>query len=144
MRTFLTHRYGLPALALVIIVAAGWWWLASRDSADPAPRALATRTVQAGEVEVRMTPLSLDSTGARFQITLDTHTVELNSDPAAARLLVNGAPAGGATWTGSAPGGHHRTGTLAYATPIPSGATVELRIGGLPREAVGTWIAPSP
>jgi hypothetical protein len=68
--------------------------------------------------------------------------VELDLDPAAAQLRLDGDLADPGSWSGDAPGGHHRSGTLSFATPVASGATVELRIAGLPEDAVATWIAP--
>lgn len=104
---------------------------------------LATRVSQAGEVEVRMTPLALDATGARIRVSFDTHSGSLDLDPAsAAQLRIDGAPAPSGTWDGARPGGHHREGTLAFATPIRAGATVELRVTGLASDVVATWTVP--
>ncbi|WP_340682759.1 hypothetical protein LCL61_29400 [Amycolatopsis coloradensis] len=130
----------LGAIALVVVGVVAW----SLTRSDEAPAAgLGTRTVRAGEVEVTMTALTLDRSGAVFEIEFDTHTVDLGLDPAAAaRLTVNGTSAGGAGWDGQGPGGHHREGTLRFSTPIPPAAAVELRITGLPQDATGTWIAP--
>ncbi len=90
-----------------------------------------------------MTPVTLDGSGAVFRITLTTHTGSVDLDPAAAaQLRVDGAPSDDATWDGPGPGGHHREGTLRFATSIPSGAAVELRITDSPSEATGTWTAP--
>ena len=125
------------ALAVLGVVA----WFLTRP--DPAPADLGTRTVQAGEVEVKMTALTLNGSGATFKIEFDTHTVELGLDPAAsARLTLNGTSAEGASWDGQGPGGHHREGTLRFTTPVPSGAAVELRITGLPQDVTGTWSTP--
>ena len=71
-----------------------------------------------------------------FRVTLDTHSVPLDLDMAAsARLRINDTTADGASWDGTAPGGHHREGTLRFTTPVPTGATMELRITGLPVDA---------
>lgn len=128
---------GLVALALIS------WWIVSRDTTGDSTPGFETRTMQAGAVEVQVTPMTLNEFGATFQLTLDTHTVDLNLDPAtAARLRVNSQPAAGAAWQGPGPGGHHREGTLRFTTPVASGATVELRITGLGQEVAATWIAP--
>jgi hypothetical protein len=37
---------------------------------------------------------------------------------------------------------HHREGMLGFAAAVPAGAGIELRITGLPGDAVGTWTAP--
>lgn len=141
MRALLTRRRGLALVAVTALAALLiGWWLVNRDTG---PGGGDTQTVKAGAVEVRMTPLALGGSGARFRIVLDTHAVELTSDLAAARLSLNGDPAGSGAWTGSAPGGHHREGILTYTTPVLPGSAVELRIPGLPGEVVGTWRAPS-
>ncbi|MDX8056205.1 hypothetical protein SK571_43105 [Lentzea sp. BCCO 10_0798] len=125
------------ALAILGVIA---WSLSRPDENTPD---LGTRTVQAGDVEVTMTALALNGSGAVFKIVLDTHTVELDLDLAAsAQLTVNGAVADGAVWEGQGPGGHHREGTLRFATPVPAGATADLRVIGLPQDVTGTWSAP--
>ncbi|GAA2560509.1 hypothetical protein [Pseudonocardia hydrocarbonoxydans] len=127
---------GLLAIGLI-----GWWTLPSRAN-TAAPPGMEAQTVQAGAVEVRMTPLTVDRSGAEFGLVLDTHTVPLDLDlPGAAQLRVNGDLAGAPAWDGPGPGGHHREGTLRFTTPIPPGATVELRITGLPQDAAATWTA---
>ncbi|SPL98735.1 unnamed protein product [[Actinomadura] parvosata subsp. kistnae] len=45
-------------------------------------------------------------------------------------------------WTGTAAGGHHREGTLAFVDAVPPGAKVELRITGLPEDVTSVWQAP--
>jgi len=110
---------------------------------DPEPAGLGSRTVKAGAVEVRMTALSLDASGARFRLVLDTHSVDLGLDLAsAARLRVNGSLTAAGTWEGTKPGGQHREGTLRFTSAVPAGAAVELRITGLPTDATATWTAP--
>jgi predicted small integral membrane protein len=126
------------AIALVVLGVVAW----SLTRSGSTPADLGTRTAQAGEVEVTMTALTLDRSGAVFKIMFDTHTVELGLDPATAVMTVNGTQAAGAAWDGSGPGGHHREGTLRFTTPVPLGAAVELRITGLPQDAIGTWTAP--
>jgi len=132
----------LIAAAVVVIAAAGWWTL-GRGTTPSQPTPLATRTVQAGPVEVRMTPETLDASGAVFRLEFNTHSGALHLDPAtAARLRVNGQGVPAGSWTGPGPGGHHRDGTLRFATPVPPRATVELRITGLPQDVSTTWTAP--
>jgi len=132
----------LVAAALVTMGATGWW-IFGRAAGQGSPPGLGTRTVQAGAVEVRMTALTLDRSGAVFAVKLDTHTVALDLDVAgAAQLRVKGSTTSDASWDGSGPGGHHREGRLRFTTPVPAGAEVELRITGLPQDATGTWSAP--
>ncbi len=131
------------AAALAVALAVTGWITLSRGSGTDQSD-LGSRTATVGAVDVNMTAVSLDADGARFRVEFDTHTVELDADlPAAAELRVDGQPSGETgLWEGDGPGGHHRAGTLSFDTQVPPGATVELRITGLPRDAVGTWTAP--
>lgn len=143
MAHMLAARWVLVAVVTLALVAAGVLAWSRTGSDGPTQPVLATRTVQVGEVEVAMTPLTLDRSGAVFQVELDTHTIELDLDPAAsARLSVDGRTVGGASWDGPGPGGHHRAGTLRFPAPVPAGASVELRITGLPGDAAASWTAP--
>jgi hypothetical protein len=129
--------WGLVAVGLGVAAVAVW------PRADTEPEALGSRTAQAGDVAVTMTALSLGPDGAAFDIALETHSVELDIDLAeAGQLSIDGQLADRGTWLGSAPGGHHRSGTLSFPTAVPSGARVELLINGLPQEVSGLWTAP--
>ncbi|TMS00328.1 hypothetical protein [Nonomuraea basaltis] len=130
----------VAAILSLLLVAAVIWWLAARPSGAPPAR---TSTIQAGAVEVSVTPLVLDRSGARFKITLDTHTVPLDLDlPRAAILRIDARAMSQAIWNETAGGSHHREGTLAFADPVPPGAAVELRITGLPKDVTSVWTAP--
>jgi hypothetical protein len=132
----------IAVIALAVITAAAWWLSRPGDTAASSS-GLPAQSVQADAVEVTMTPLALDDSGAVFDIEFDTHSVELDLDvPASAQLQINGSIAAGASWDGQGPGGHHREGTLRFLTPVPTGADVELRISGLPTTAIGSWTAP--
>lgn len=133
----------LAAVVGVLILAGGAWFLRSRSVAAAPVGGLGTRTVEAGAVTVEMTALSLDLSGARFKVVLDTHSGALDLDIAgASQLLVDGAVAKRGWWSGSVPGGHHREGELSYSIAVPPGADVQLRISGLAADVVGTWTAP--
>ena len=133
----------LVALTALLVIGLIGWWTFQRRTDTATPPGLEAQTVQAGAVEVRMTPLSIDRSGAVFDLVLDTHTVSLDLDLAgAAQLRINSDLAGTPVWEGPGPGGHHREGILRFTTPIPPGAAVELRITGLPQDATATWTAP--
>lgn len=139
---FSRRTLAIVAVIALVALATITWWL-SRPDDTTAASGLPGRTVQAGEVEVSLTPLTLDASGAAFQVTLDTHSVTLDLDMAsAAQLRVNDRAAEGASWAGQGPGGHHREGTLRFTTPVPAGADVELRITGLPADTTASWTAP--
>lgn len=136
-RRILTVVAAISLVALAVIA----YMLLRPDTTTAS--SLPERKVQAGAVEVTLTPLTLDSSGAAFRVELETHSVPLDLDmAAAARMRVNDTIVSGASWDGSGPGGHHREGTLRFTTPVPTGATVELRITGRPVDALGTWTAP--
>lgn len=131
------------ALALIVLLAGGIWLVRAQRIEVGTIDDQETRTVEAGDVTAKVTPLSLDASGARFDVVLDTHTGGLDVDVArAGQLRINGTPVARGSWSGTEPGGHHREGVLSYATPIPSGANVELRISELPQDVVVTWTAP--
>ena len=136
MKTPSTFRRWILAVvaAIALVALAGLAYMLLRP--DTTASSLPARTVHAGAVEVTLTPLTLDASGAVFRVTLDTHSVPLDLDMAAsARLRINDTTADGVSWDGTAPGGHHREGTLRFTTPVPTGATMELRITGLPVDA---------
>ncbi|MBC6445836.1 hypothetical protein [Actinokineospora xionganensis] len=131
-------------VAAALIAAGAVAWLAARPATDSntAP-AMETRVVQAGSVEVTMTPLTLDRSGAVFEIKLDTHSVELDQDLAAsARLRIGDQQVESAVWEGPGSGGHHREGQLRFSAEVPAGAAVELRLTGFASDVAGTWTAP--
>lgn len=128
-------------VTVAALVAGGAWLLWPATPATPA--ALPTTTVAAGTVQVQLTPVALNATGATFRVVLDTHSGSLDADLAAvSRLQVEGRAAAAPTWTGAPPGGHHREGTLRFGTPVPPGSRLELRIDGLPQPVSASWTAP--
>jgi hypothetical protein len=144
-----TARRSLLLLVLataVAVVAFAGWRLASSGSAAPAQASspgLAARVIDAGGVEVTVTPASLESTGVTLGVVLDTHSGSLDIDPATqATATVNGLDAGRPQWRGPGPGGHHIEGSLEFTTPIPSGSTIVLTLTGLPQPVQATWTAP--
>ena len=110
------------------------------DAPSPSSAVLPTRTVEAGEVTVKIEPLRVDAGGAEFKFTFDTHSVALDLDVArSASLTVAGAAWGGASWSGDGPGGHHREGTLRFVPSGPPRGTVALGLVGLPGPVDATW-----
>lgn len=97
----------------------------------PANSAFASRLDEQGEVKVEVQPLKIEPKAqSQFEIILDTHTVELDADLTKQALLYDDQshfykPA---SWTGAAPGGHHRQGTLTFGPMDTTPKFVELRI----------------
>ena len=101
---------------------------------------LAPRTVTAGSVEVTITPVRVDDSGAAFQIKFDTHSGDLGLDvPAASRLVVDGNEWRGASWVGDPPGGHHREGELRFKAGGTAQGEVRLSLSGLPAAVEASW-----
>ncbi len=80
---------------------------------------------------------------ARFEVTMNTHSVELDQDMVVASTLVddNGTAYQPLKWNGSEPGGHHRSGTLIFPDlkGTPESVTLVLKgIASVP-ERVFEW-----
>lgn len=106
----------------------------------PATPALATKTVEAGAVTVKIDPVRVDAAGAEFKVSFDTHSVTLDFDVARnATLTVAGAPWSGAVWSGDGPDGHHRAGTIRFGPGGPAQGSAVLSLGGLPAPVTATW-----
>lgn len=132
------RRLGL--LAVVLIAAATLTACGADDDASLSASGLPARQVDSGAVEVKITPTGIDETGATFEVVLDTHSVELAVDIAAATTLeVDGTAWAVDGWVGSRPGGHHRQGTLRFTADGPASGTARLTITGLPEPVEATW-----
>lgn len=96
---------------------------------------LKPQTSAEGGVTVRATPLAVGDADAiwRFQLSLDTHTVNLTQDLTQLAVLVD--PSGksypATAWDGDPPGSHHRQGVLSFDPIKPRPAAVTLRIRGI-------------
>ncbi len=83
----------------------------------------------------------------RFEVRLDTHSVALDQDLAASAVLVagDGREVRAEEWDGDPPGGHHRSGVLVFAAPVPGPQAVTLKIRGVGvAERTFTWPRPAP
>lgn len=132
------------ALAAVVVVAVGG--IVARRVTEavtptrPASTTLPTRTIAAGAVTIKVSPGQLDTDGAVFKVSFDTHSVNLDQDLARqARLTVGANTWPVAGWSGDGPGGHHRSGELRFNAAGPAAGTVTLAIDGLPEPVTATW-----
>ncbi len=96
-----------------------------------------------GAVAISVVPLELSPTAAewKFDVTLNTHSIELDWDMVKAVTLVDdrGNSYGPQKWEGAL-GGHHREGTLIFTPITPTPKSVELRItGGVEPVKSFTW-----
>ena len=131
---------------LILALALGLGVALVACSGDEPPTAAAgfdTRTIEAGEVTVAITPTRVDSATATFEIAFDTHSVDLDFDVAGgAALTVDGATWTNATWEGDGPGGHHRSGTLTFTSAGEPAGEATVTIDGLPDPVTTTWTLP--
>ena len=81
----------------------------------------AMRTDQQGAVVVKVTPLNLDAPGQTldFQVSMNTHSVDLSMDLAPLATLATdaGLQAEAISWDGPS-GGHHVEGTLSFPATV--------------------------
>lgn len=100
-------------------------------AAGPAP-AFAKRSDDLAEVTVSVTPkaASLDSATWAFDVSLETHTKNLDDDLVKNAVLVtaDGKRIRASAWEGPGPGGHHRAGVLRFPAPQPTPAAFALEI----------------
>lgn len=124
----------VAVLALMFVACSGGSTPRSTVAGLPAKR------VSAGSINVTVTPRQLSSRGARVDVDLDTHSGDLGLDVARSSTLeVAGRPWRPGRWSGDGPGGHHRSGTLAFPAGGPVTGTVRLVIDGLPARVVVVW-----
>ena len=116
-------KQGLFILTLLIVsslLAACSGGVAQPESAQAQPVALIFQAQSNDEnaVTVEVTPLNLPQGGSSldFEVAFNTHSVELNFDPAAISVLRDdqGHEYPALVWEGSGPTGHHRSGTLRF------------------------------
>jgi len=93
---------------------------------------LASQSSQSGGATIAVKPVEFSATAATwsFQVTLSTHSQELNDDLVRAAYIVDGAgkKASPTAWEGDAPGGHHRKGVLRFKALTPPPGALELHI----------------
>jgi len=107
------------------------------ETQDPAPqpqiiqKSFETKIDEQGQVTVKVTPQTMNGEQWKFDVVLDTHSVELDQDIMQIATLVDDKnntykPT---SWDGAEPGGHHREGTLIFNPVQPPPKYVELKIG---------------
>ena len=116
------------AIAVALVLAgAPLVTLAQATSGAPATQSSVDRGVT-----VKVTPKVIDASDGRwdFSVVLDTHSADLSDDLTQSATLTtdDGRTLKPVSWTGAAPGGHHREGVLAFEVPAPRPTAIELRI----------------
>ena len=99
-----------------------------------------SKTDDQASVTVTVTPtlLSAESREWKFDVIMDTHSVELDQDMTEVAILTDdsGKEYSPARWEGAPTGGHHREGTLFFApiTPYPQHLKLNIKdVGGIQR-----------
>lgn len=118
---------------------------ASPPASSNQPTQWQTQTDEQPPVLVKVTPLVLAENADvwKFDITFDTHSVELDQDVMKVATLLDDKgqvyePIG---WEGPGPGGHHREGVLLFKPVSPRPEFIELKVkdvGGV-KERVFKW-----
>ena len=119
MRKF---RNGLIAVGVVVVALT--FFSTAAQSATPAETAendtiitLKAQSNNQKSVKVKVEPLKI-RTGdpVKFEVTFDTHSVDLSFDPVAISTLEldNNLVMSPEEWDGAGPGGHHRSGVLVF------------------------------
>jgi len=126
-RAYKVSIAGMAVTAAFLLAASP---LPTMAQATPgAPTALSTAD---GGVTVKVTPKAIGPSDSRweFSVVLDTHSADLSDDLVQSASLTtdDGRTFKPSSWTGAAPGGHHREGVLAFDAPAPRPASIELRI----------------
>ena len=128
VRNFHQVRIGGWILAATLGGVAAPLAALAQTSAD----ATATRSSSDRGVTVKVTPKLIGSLDSRweFTIVLETHSADLSDDliQSASLTTNDGRTLKPVSWTGAAPGGHHREGVLTFDVPAPRPTTIELRI----------------
>lgn len=115
----------------------------STPSVSASGTTLPARDTTAGPVQIKITPVRLDPSGAAFIVVLDNHDIELTMDLATGGSLTVGSRAWGpATWSGDGPGGHHREGTLTFPAGGVAAGPVVLTLTGFPTPVELQWALP--
>lgn len=94
---------------------------------------LEAQTNGEGPVSVQVTPADLTQDKWKFEIVLNTHSVELDYDLTQLVVLVDssGNQYKPAAWEGDPPGGHHREGVLIFEAPNPKPLSIILQINNI-------------
>lgn len=129
----------LVAILCAIIIGIGFFVVPQEGAPDlsssETPAApWEAKTDDQASVTVTITPLDIspESPEWRFNIVMDTHSVELDEDVTKVAVLVDdrGKAYTPLAWQGTS-GGHHREGILVFSPLTPKPESIELKISGI-------------
>jgi hypothetical protein len=104
------------------------------NTANAIPVLLGQQTNSDSGVTITVTPIV--QSDLSFEISLDTHSVNISEDLTKVAVLMdeNGSEHKPTEWLGDPPGGHHRNGTLRFGEIVPQPQSFALlirQIGGV-------------
>lgn len=124
----------LTVFILMLAFIGGFLIFYNPKSASDTQQKWESKTDDQANVTITATPfdLSLQSGEWKFDVVMDTHSVELAQDLAKSAILIDdrGKEYQPLSWEGSA-GGHHREGALIFSPVMPVPKSVELKIFGI-------------
>jgi len=131
----------IGALSLLALLVTG---VAAIPAQAQGSAALAPQVNRDGGVTVKVTPLPIEPGSWRFEVVLDTHSVDLIQNIVETAVLIDdeGMEHKPSAWEGDPPGGHHRKGVLKFEG-IPKAIVIRLEIRqvGIPKRRF-TWPLP--
>lgn len=137
MHAGLTRRVTILIVSLLVVATAA---CTSGAGSASSSSSFPERTATAGAIDVKARPVTIDSTGAGFEVSFDSHAASFDADPTKAITLdVNGTRWPAQSWDGDPPAGHHRKGTIRFNASGPAAGSATLNIGDLPQPVQFTW-----
>ena len=101
---------------------------------NPKPENWESKTDNQAAVSITIAPIDISSHSKewKFDIVMDTHSVELDQDMTKSAVLIDdkGKEYKPLRWEGPV-GGHHREGVLTFAWITPTPKSIELKITGI-------------
>lgn len=116
--------------SFLVLVAVGWLFFGKKTK--PQEISFTPQTNSEGTVTVEVTPVNVTQGYGqwRFDIVLNTHSVELDQDMTKIAFLKDdkGNIFQPTNWEGAPPGGHHREGILVFNSISPKTSSIQLII----------------
>ena len=138
-------KYTLGVMVTIVVTIIFFALYYSYNASPSGGTVFKSQTSNAGGVTVTIKPQSLSEniTAWNFEVTLNTHAIELTADLVEAVVLIDESgneyePTG---WKGDSLGGHHREGMLSFQPldPLPRAITLLVRNIGEIKERNFSW-----
>lgn len=141
---------------LILIGVAGLLFYVTRENSATPPanqaadqsavngKSLEAKINEEGSVKVKITPMDVSPVSStwKFNIVLDTHSVELDYDLIKTVSLFDerGKEYKPVSWEGAGPGGHHRDGSLIFNAVTPPPKEIEIRVLNVGEVAIRSFV----